>query len=389
MTQGSSRAFGLFRNALGSEQAPRPSDDGREPESPSGAEAVTRAAPLPRGGADSPAEALVPPQAPSRHDGRAAGETTGEPALDPAEPELPDPGLIEIHADLPKVNPNLVFGATMALWNPPRFTPQQLVDSINEILEGTGTVAGFDPKMPDHGQQRFSLLKRRLSGPPSAMLRVNGLFTLVGGGDKPAFIGQALKERVNPALWSEGVKRLSTSRGHVMVADAHGGDMNDPDLKYDRAVAVTVTAAAVSMLTDPLGIIWHPAGNATPPDVIPDFIQSLADGLAPLPLWLRWNLVPPADGRYPGAVSRGLEALLGREVEIASNDYTLDRTVGHLFEIAARFVRIGKGPSDGAQVGTRDKCWYVCRHVSRSEISTVPVFRLTQVSDYTGGYGSN
>jgi len=302
------------------------------------------------------------------------------------EPARKDPGLIEIHPDLPKVNPNLVFGATMALWSPPRFTPQELLDGVNEILEGTGAKAIFDPKMGSAGQaQKFSLLKRRLKGPPSAMLRVNGLFTLVGGGDKPAFIGKALEDRVNPALWSEGVKRLSASRGHVMVADAHGGDLNDPDLKYDRAVAVTVAAAAVSMLTDPLGIIWHPAGNATPPDVIPDFIQSLADGLAPLPLWLRWHLVPPVAGHYPGAVSRGLEALLGMELEMAPNDCTLERTVGHLFELAARHVRTGKAPGDGQQVGTRDKSWYVCRHHPRSTVLDVPVFRLTPVSDYTGG----
>lgn len=391
LTQGSSRASGLFRNALASVREPQSRDGAAEPRLPPDAAALTSASLEPQKGEPSRPEGIPGRQPDVAPDGIRAGRS--EDALEPpsrATGTAPaDPGLIEIHADLPKVNPNLVFGATMALWNPPRFTPQQLLDSINEILEGTGTSATFDPQMPDQGGQRFSLLKRRLSGPPSAMLRVNGLFTLVGGGDKPAFIGQALKDRVNPALWSEGVKRLSASRGHVMVADAHVGDANDPDLKYDRAVAVTVTAAAVSMLTDPLGIIWHPAGNATPPDVIPDFIQSLADGLAPLPLWLRWNLVPPADGRYPGAVSRGLEALLGREIEIASNDYTLDKTVGHLFEVSARFVRIGKGPGDGSQVGTRDKCWYVCRHHDRGEVSGVPVFRLTPVTDYTGGYGSN
>ena len=56
-------------------------------------------------------------------------------------------GMIEIHPALPKVNPNLVFGATMALWRPSRFTPQELLDTINELLDGTGTVAEFDEKM--------------------------------------------------------------------------------------------------------------------------------------------------------------------------------------------------------------------------------------------------
>ena len=121
-----------------------------------------------------------------------------------------DAGMVEIHPSLPKVNPDLVFGATMALWRPPRFTPQELLDTINEILDGTGAIAEFDEKMKQAGrQQKFSLLKRRLRGPPSAMLRVNGLCTLVGGGDKPAFVGKAPEERTNPALWSEGVQRLS------------------------------------------------------------------------------------------------------------------------------------------------------------------------------------
>jgi len=296
--------------------------------------------------------------------------------------------MVEIHPSLPRVNPNLVFGATMALWRPPRFTPQELLDTINELLEGTGAIADFDEKMRRAGDgadiQRFSLLQRRLKGPPSAMLRVNGLFTLVGGGDNPAFVGQALKDRVNPALWSEGVQRLGQSRGHVMIADAHPPDPGDADLNYDRAVAVTVTAAAVSLLTDPLGIIWHPAGNATPPDVIPDFMQSLADGLAPLPLWLRWLLVPPTHGRSPGAASRGLEALLGMEIEIAPNDFGLEKTVTDLFQISAVQVRTGKAPPDGAQVGTKDKTWYHAVHHEHGSVTGTPVCRLTPVTDYSG-----
>jgi len=140
--------------------------------------------------------------------------------------------LVRVHPDMPKVNPNLVFGSTMALWQPPRFTPQELVDTINEILEGTGTSAQFDEGMGDIASQpKFSLLKRRLKGPPSAVLRINGLKTLVGGGDKPAFTGKALADRVNPALWADGVQRLSSSRGHVMIADAQPNDPDDPDLR--------------------------------------------------------------------------------------------------------------------------------------------------------------
>ena len=169
-----------------------------------------------------------------------------------------------------------------------------------------------------------------------------------------------------------------------MIADAHPPDANDPDLNYDRAVAVTVTAAAVSLLTDPSGIIWHPAGNATPPDVIPDFVQSLADGLAPLPLWLRWLLVPPTHGRNPGAASRGLQALLGMELELAPNDFSLEKTVGDLFQIAAVQVRTGRAPPDGSQVGTKDKTWYHVVHHEHGVVTGTPIFRLTPVSDYSG-----
>lgn len=314
------------------------------------------------------------------------GVSAGESAAQ-ADPRPSDRGsnAVEIHPSLPKVDPNLVFGATMALWRPPRFTPQELLDTVNEILESTGATAKFDDKMDQAGQQqKFSLLKRRLKGPPSAMLRVNGLLTLVGGGDKPAFVGKALEERINPALWSEGVQRLSQSRGHVMIADAQPGNPNDPDLNYDRAVAVTVTAAAVSLLTDPAGIIWHPAGNATPPDVIPDFMQSLADNLAPLPLWLRWLLVPPTHGRNPGALSRGLQALLGMEMEMTPNDFSLEKTVNDLFQLAAVIVRTGRAPADGSQVGTKDKTWYHVVHHDHGALSETPVFRLTPVSDYSG-----
>lgn len=316
---------------------------------------------------------------------RTAMHEIGEDVIGARSAAAPDPGMIEIHPDLPKVNPSLVFGATMALRHPPRFTAHALLDTVNEILEGTGTIAEFDPDMRgSEAQPRFSLLKRRLSGPPSAILRINGLRTLVGGGDKPAFAGRALEERVNPALWAEGVKRLSQSRGHVMIADAHPPDPDDPDLNYDRAVAVTVAAGAVSLLTDASGIIWHPAGNATPPDVIPDFVQSLAEGVAPLPLWLRWMLIEPEPGRNPGAATRGLEALLGMELEITPNDFGLEKTVGDLFAIAHAQVKRGHPPADGTQVGTKERTWYHVRHASRGTVGEAPVFRLTPVSDYTG-----
>lgn len=314
-----------------------------------------------------------------------APESAGNDGAGPSDKDGSDASLVMVHPDMPMVNPNLVFGSTMALWQPPRFTPQELIDTINEILEGTGTSAQFDETMGDAASQpKFSLLKRRLKGPPSAVLRINGLKTLIGGGDKPAFTGKALVDRVNPALWAEGVQRLSNSRGHVMIADAQPNDPDDPDLNYDRAVAVTVTAAAVSLLTDPAGIVWHPAGNATPPDVIPDFIQSLADGLAPLPLWLRWLLVPPTPNRNPGCASRGLEALLGMEMEIAPNKKSLEQTVGHLFQLAAIHVRLGKAPPDGSQVGTKDKTWYHVEYADKGVVTGTPVYRLTPVSAYTG-----
>jgi len=127
-----------------------------------------------------------------------------------------------------------------------------------------------------------------------------------------------------------------------------------------------------------------PAGNATPPDVIPDFVQSLADGLAPLPLWLRWLLVPPTHGRNPGAASRGLEALLGLEIEIRPNDYSLEKTVNDLFHISAVHTRTGKAPADGSQVGTKDKTWYHVVHKDHGAVTDTPIARLTPVTDFSG-----
>ncbi len=118
--------------------------------------------------------------------------------------------------------------------------------------------------------------------------------------------------------------------------------------------------------------------------MIPDFIQSLADGLAPLPLWLRWLLVPPTHGRNPGAASRGLQALLGMELELAPNDFSLEKTVGDLFQIAAVHVRTGKAPPNGSQVGTKDKTWYHVVHHEHGIVTGTPIFRLTPVSDYSG-----
>lgn len=293
-----------------------------------------------------------------------------------------DLGLVEIHPSLPKVNPSLIYGATIALWRAPRFTPKELLDMIGVILEGTGAVASFDEQAKPAGQSPLlSRFRRRLGGPPCASLRVNGLLTLVGGGDKPAFAGKALGEGINTTLWSKGVECLSMSRGRVTIVDAHPGDPNDADLNYDRAVAVAVTAMAVSLLTDPAGIVWHPSGNATPPDAIPDVIQSLTHNLAPMQMWLGWSAVPSTEGRNPGAASRGLLALLGMELEMAPNNFSPQKTVDDLFEFAAMYLQAGKVPADGVQVATKGKTWYFVRHHEHGANTNAPVFRLTPIVD--------
>ncbi len=292
----------------------------------------------------------------------------------------------EIHRSPPKVNLDLVFGAIVAVKRAPRFTPQDLLDAIGYILDGTGATASFGEKMKQAvRQQKFSLLRGRLNGPPNAILRVNGLNMLVVGGDEPAFAGKALEERINPALWSDGVQRLSQTEGNVMIADAYPSGRCDPDLNYDRAAAVTVTAAAVSLLTDPAGMIWHPAGNAIPTDLIPDMVQSLADGVAPLPLWLRWMPVPPTHGRKPGAASRGLQAFLGRELELVANEFSLEKNLDDLFQIAAALLRTGTPPPDGSQIITKDQTRYRVVHRQRGVMTGTPIFRLISISDYKGG----
>lgn len=292
---------------------------------------------------------------------------------------------VEIHPSLPKVDPGQVFGATIALLHPPRFTPQELLDVINEILEDTGAAASFDETMDKADRrQRFSLLKHRMKAPPCAMLRVNGLYTLVGGGDDPAFVGKMLREQVNPALQTEDIRRLSQSRGYVMIADAHPPDPDDADQDHDRAAAVTVTATAVSVLTDPVGVIWHPAGNATSPDVIPDFVTTLSEGIVPLPVWLRWLTISPSRGQNPGAASRGLTAVLGMEMEVSPGNFPLEKTVDDLFEIAAAFVATGKVPADRAKLRTGDETVYHVTHHRRGAVLDAPVFRLTADSGYDG-----
>jgi hypothetical protein len=72
------------------------------------------------------------------------------------------------------------------------------------------------------------------------------------------------------------------------------------------------------------------------------------------------------------------------ELQMAPNDYSLEKTVGDLFQIAAVHVRSGKPPANGSQVGTKDRTWYHVVHHEHSTVTKTPIFRLTPVSDYSG-----
>ena len=276
-------------------------------------------------------------------------------------------------------DPAPAFGATLPMTALPRFSGLELLAAVNKILQGAGVTATLEPELTTFDASPGERVWNRPKAPPRIGLSVNGVTILVEGHDRPAFRPSELA-RLDIRSWPEGRARVSRARCHVEITEVDTRSGSDLDHNYDRAVAVTVVAA-VAGLAGAAAVVWHASLRAVPAEQLAPLVAALAQGQAPVPLWLGC-VARPAGAR--GVATRGLYPLLGAEIEVALWNLPVDAAFEVALELAAEIFDTGKPPAEGARLGYDRTTEFGVRYRPGNHVGAVPAVVLTQITQPAG-----
>ncbi len=280
-----------------------------------------------------------------------------------------------------QTDPKLAFGATLPLKALPRFSGVELLAAVNEILKRTGVTATLEPELTTFEQSPGDTrVWNRPKAPPRIGLTVNGVTMLVEGHDRPGVEPSDLA-RLDIRSWPEGRARISRARTHVEITEVDTRSGSDLDHNYDRAAAVTVVAAAVAGLAEAAAVIWNASRRAVPVEQLAAMVAALAQGQAPMLLWLGC-VARPAGAR--GVATLGLFPLLGAEIEVASQDMSVDTAFGVALELAEEVLRSGEPPENGALLGYDRTTEFGVRYRANGHAGAAPAMVLSQINHPAG-----
>jgi hypothetical protein len=272
-------------------------------------------------------------------------------------------------------DPRPAFGAKLPLTALPRFSGVELLVAVNEILKGTGVMATLEPELTTFDESPDDArVWNRPKAPPRIGLTVNGVTILIEGRDRPAFSASELSRLDVRA-------RISRTRTHVEITEVQATGGSDLDHNYDCAAAVTVVAAAVAGLAEAAAVIWNASRRAVPVEQLAAMVAALAQGQAPMPLWLGC-VARPAGAR--GVATLGLFPLLGAEIEVASQDMPVDTAFGVALELAEEVLRSGEPPENGALLGYDRTTEFGVRYRANGHAGAAPAMVLSQINHPAG-----
>lgn len=155
---------------------------------------------------------------------------------------------------------------------------------------------------------------------------------------------------VDNQAWPDAFESIGRERCFVSILEHGDADGSQGrDAAYDRALATTLVADAVSELDDPLAVLWHPARQALSPEKFYHAIRPLQQSRSPLELWA--CLRPLDGGNGPaGVATEGLLPLLGREIEVPPSTLDTRRVARIAIELATALLDGDASISDG-------DCW--------------------------------
>ncbi|MEM7239230.1 MAG: hypothetical protein AAF501_15600 [Pseudomonadota bacterium] len=258
-----------------------------------------------------------------------------------------------------------------------RFTLRMddLFEALGTILGDNGPEVRADPLEAATDQTSRSWLRFGKPAPEAHLFSIGGIRMLVSHEHGSFEEESGFYRFINPNLWRSGAHDAAGHSSFVTVLEMSDAPFPHPDDVFDRAVAVTATAAAIAELHPILAALWQPAENALPPALFNSAIEDLKAEIPPLLLWTRWNLLPgDSEEQQPGLTTRGLSPLIGREIIAPPSDMSMEHMLENVFRLASRMINWDNPPVDGSVIGRAAPCRLRFRR--RSIYSDDPYYEL-------------
>jgi len=194
----------------------------------------------------------------------------------------------------------------------------------------------------------------------------NNIVTVTHGGQVVGFLAhvpapvpnhEAEEHAAGNLLWPNGNAEAAKHRSHVIVTNM-GAEYRSP---IQSAVAVTRLALAALQLFDGIGVYWGDASVSNSREVFEEFCEGVSEDNLPVPVWLRFQLVPAADNEF-GVYTLGMSQFGLMEVEVARSPMEPQELVEFVANIANYLIQNGPVIADGDTVGGSEDERILVRH---------------------------
>jgi hypothetical protein len=172
--------------------------------------------------------------------------------------------------------------------------------------------------------------------------------------------------------WPESKAVAARHRGHVIVSTL--GQSQQPLIAARATTAVI--GALIATMPECSGVVW--TGKVARPARL--WLEMSSDSFAPYPdypfsLWV--DVLPYRSGAKIGAISVGLSAFVGREIEFVTSKLKLSALVDKVAGLSVYLIEHGNVVKDGDTIGTSATERIKVRYKSSDDFGGLPVFSCT------------
>ncbi|MCP3367843.1 DUF4261 domain-containing protein [Bradyrhizobium cajani] len=172
--------------------------------------------------------------------------------------------------------------------------------------------------------------------------------------------------------WPESKAVAARHRGHLIVSML---GKNERPLVAAR-ITTAVIGALIAAMPECCGVVW--AGRvARPSDLWLDMSSRSFEPFPDYPFTLWTDILPFQSGRKIGAITVGLSAFVGREIEFETGKLTLPALIDKVAGLSVYLIEHGNVVNDGDTIGADEAERIAVRYKKSDVFGGLPVFFCT------------
>lgn len=172
-------------------------------------------------------------------------------------------------------------------------------------------------------------------------------------------------------LWPDGREQAASHQSHVIVTNVGAGEMTP----VQSAISVSRLALAAMKLFDGIGVYWGNASVCNSRELFEDFCEDMSEEHFPVPLWLRFQLVRPAEDSV-GIYTLGMQQFDLMDIEVEQTEMEPSDLFEFVSNIAHYLIQSGPVIADGNTVGGSAEERILVRHLPSMVDDSRTVYKI-------------